>query len=463
MLAQNHHKLKTDNRQELELVNYLWETEVVPRLPANLEEKAQQYKALQRKRKLTNSYDLLRALLAYCLAGLSSRQWGSWAVITGLADISSPGWVERLSKSGAWLEWLFAELTALEPSTEPLFGPAVPRVLLIDATSLGQVGGTGDDWRLHTAYNLMAGRMAQLSLTDRSQGEKLSHFELQAGDIVVADRGYGYRRSISTAERAQAKVVLRIQPDKFPLEDETGQRLAVWPLLKAAANKAQVWELPAYCTDQKQTYTVRLIACRLPQQQADLARKRLQDKARKKGRTVSAKQSVLAGWVLLITTLDPTDWSASDLLRLYRARWQIELLFKRIKQMLQMHTINSTRPDRAEATIRALLIAWVLQESQAAQVRHLLQQTRKTAQSTCLWWPALHPISRWAVHKLCLQTLKHQVLGHWSMARLHACLPRLLRFLTTKHRQRLHQETDARLWLDRLLAKQSSQVLVIAA
>ena len=463
MLAPTHHKTETDNRQELELVNYLWETEVMPRLPADLEEQAQQHKALQRKRKLNNSYDLLRALLAYALAGLSTRQWGSWAVITGLADISSQGWAKWLSKSGAWLEWLFAELIAVEPLPASLFGQARPRILLIDATSLGQLGGTGDDWRLHTAYNLMAGRIAQVSLTDRSQGEKLSHFELQPGDIAVTDRGYGYRSSISTADQAQADVVVRIQPDKFPLEDETGQRLAVWPLLKAASHTAQIWELPAYCTDQQQTYAVRLIAGQLPQEQADLARKRLKDKARKKGQTLSAKQSLLSGWVLLITTLDPTDWSATDLLRLYRARWQIELLFKRIKQMLRMHTINCTRPDRVAATIRALLIAWVLQESQATQVRQLLEQTRQAAQSTIIAWPALQPISSWSLHKLCLQTLTHQVLGYWSMARLRACLPRLLRFLTTKHRHRLHQETDVRLWLDRLLAKQSAQILELAA
>ena len=83
MLAPTHHKPERDNEQGLELVNDLWETEVKPQLPADLEEQARHHKALQRKRKLNNSYDLLRALLAYALAGLSTRQWGSWAVITG--------------------------------------------------------------------------------------------------------------------------------------------------------------------------------------------------------------------------------------------------------------------------------------------------------------------------------------------------------------------------------------------
>ncbi len=61
----------------------------------------------------------------------------------------------------------------------------------MDASTLKQIGGTGDDWRLHTGYDLLAGRLDQVHITDRSTGEKLAHFDLQAGDIVVADRGYG--------------------------------------------------------------------------------------------------------------------------------------------------------------------------------------------------------------------------------------------------------------------------------
>ncbi len=170
-----------------------------------------------------------------------------------------------------------------------------------------------------------------------------------------------------------------------------------------------------------------------------------------------------AGWVLLITTLDAADWSAVDILRLYRARWQIELLFKRIKQMLRMHSISCTRHDSVQATIRALLVAWVLQEQQAAHIRHLLQQVKQAAQTAVITLPTLQPLSSWSLNKLCLQTLQHQVLGQWSMARLRACLPSLLRFLMTKHRKRVHQETDVRLWLERLLTKLSQPALKQAA
>ena len=46
------------------------------------------------------------------------------------------------------------------------------------------------------------------------------HYTLRAGDVVVADNGYGYRGMVAVAVRQQADVVLRLTPSTFPLETE---------------------------------------------------------------------------------------------------------------------------------------------------------------------------------------------------------------------------------------------------
>lgn len=447
-MTRTHRTLAGKEEQTLALVNYLWESEVVPQLPADLQEQAKKHKAFQRQRQVANAYDLLRAILGYVLGGLSTRQWGAWAVIIGLADISDRAWSKRLQKSGAWLLWLFGELTVIETGAAKFFEQTVGRILLIDASSLKQVGGSGDDWRMHTAYDLIAGHLAQVVVTDHTQGEKLDHFEIEMGDIVVTDGGYGYRSSVAAVKKKEADGLFRIHPDTFPLEDKFGQPVDLWPLLRQTKGP-RIWERQAYCIHNKQRYSVRVIACKLPPEQAGLARKRAEKRAQKKGRAVSLNSLVLAGWVLLITTLEATDWPAEDILRLYRVRWQIELLFKRMKQMLQMHQIQCKRQDTVQATIRALLLAWVLQEQQASQVRSLLLKLVQSALSVTIDLPVARPLSSWSISKLCLQTLRQQVLGQWSMAQFRTCLPRLQRFVTSKRNKRGHQETDIRHWLER--------------
>ena len=68
-----------------------------------------------------------------------------------------------------WLLWLLGELIAPPRPPRPLPPPA-GRLLLVDASCLHQPGGTGDDWRLHLAYDFIAGRMAQVHVTDASAG-----------------------------------------------------------------------------------------------------------------------------------------------------------------------------------------------------------------------------------------------------------------------------------------------------
>jgi len=143
--------------------------------------------------------------------------------------------------------------------------------------------------------------------------------------------------------------------------------------------------------------------------------------------------------VLLITTLTADTWSTADVLYVYRARWQVELVFKKMKQLLRLNQIRSTHRTSVEATVRALLIAWALQESTTTWLRTLLRATAS---------PENVVVSGWLVSGLGLETLRQQVQGRWSEARLQACLPRLHRFLCSRPRRRGHQESAVRTWLE---------------
>jgi hypothetical protein len=182
---------------------------------------------------------------------------------------------------------------------------------------------------------------------------------------------------------------------------------------------------------------VRLIASKLPAEKVAALRKRKKRKAQQAGRKITTATLQLAAWLLLITTLD-TSWSATDVLRLYRARWQIEVLFKRLKQLMGVTNLRCRERSAVEATVQALLVAWALQEQVAAEVRTLLPSGTRDPQ---------HAASSWLLAGVSVATLRAQVRGSWTLQRLRACLPRLVRFVVSSPRKRRQQEADLRQWL----------------
>lgn len=165
-----------------------WQQLLSERLPKEWQEQAIKTKAWQRTRKLAGIGDLLRALWVYAIYGYSFRPLGIWATLVGLGSLSERAWRKRVERAGDWIVWLMGALIGTQ-ETPKWIRQGLGRILLVDATRFKQPAGTGDDMRLHCAYDLRAGRLAHVEISDCPGAEGLRHFDLQAGDITVTEAG----------------------------------------------------------------------------------------------------------------------------------------------------------------------------------------------------------------------------------------------------------------------------------
>jgi len=437
------------------VLNEGWEQEVLPQLPTDCEQQAEQLHALQRHREFQRASDLLRGLLAYVLCAPSFRHLGGWAILVGVANISHVAWRARLRQARAWLLWLVCELLAVTSAPADSQSPSMPRILLIDATRLKQPGGSGDDWRVHLGYDLLGGRVVDVRVASRHTAEAFELFVLGPGDIVIADRGYSRCRQLAYAMRQEAHVVVRLEVQKVPLLDEDGQRLDVLSWLRESPAGTQ--SRAVAFDDQGQRFHGRLIACALPPEAAERARAKARKKASKQQRAIKEQTLVLAGWLLVFCSLPATTWSDEQVLSLYRARWQVELLIKRMKSVLKLAQLRGKTALTNAATILAVLVCWALQQQEAQQAREVLahassQVATLTAVPEQVTETREHTVSSWLLTALCVHTLRTAVQGYWTSARLRACLPYLGRFVCESPRRRQQQERTIRRQLRTQLA-----------
>lgn len=87
---------------------------------------------------------------------------------------------------------------------------------------------------------------------------------------------------------------------------------------------------------------------------------------------------------IIATNLAREHYTAETILRLYRLRWQIELLFKEYKSYAQLRAFRTDNPNTAEGLVWAAVAAATLQRFMAHLTQHvhaLKISTQKTAKA----------------------------------------------------------------------------------
>ncbi len=345
------------------LLNELWQG-TLTRLggAAAIEASARELRAFLRPRAVRSATDLLRLILAYCLGGMGLRSTSAWAASVRLANLSNVALLQRLRNCSAWMEHLVGQL---------LGGGAVPaaggrRIRLLDGTTVPKAGKEAREnnglWRLHCTFDLPDERFSFIELTDEKGGERLDRTPVAKGDILIADRGFLHPDPLAHVLERGADVIVRAGWKGARWLDGNGKPFDILAALKGAES-AGVLDRPIRIGRKKAApLALRFIAFRKPLAAAEASRAKARRAAQREGNVILGGTLAAAEWVILVTSLDAKAFSTNEIGEFYRARWRIEMAFKRFKSIIGLSGPPGEDPEVAKTWILAHLLMVLLLE-----------------------------------------------------------------------------------------------------
>jgi Transposase DDE domain len=369
-------------------------------LPQQTESLAVELKAFVRQRTLRSPLELLRLVLLYCICDLTSRQIAG--LLTGSRrKITDEAVRARLKGCRAWIE----ELINIS-LCQDLAWPASPtrRIIICDGSTVSAKGSRQSDYRLHLSFDALLQRACQLRVTSCRQGESLSRFCFAVGDLVLADRSFAKAPQLLEVSRQGADFLVRCSLQYLKLLDAARQPFDLIAALKSSAEASQM-SLAVQACDAKtgHSLTAWIHARRLSEQQINRARRKAKRKSKCAGKTIKAATLFLCQWVLVLTSVAPSVMSSEVIFRLYGVRWQIELLIKRYKSLLDGAKLRARRDGAlAEVWMWGKLLYAVLIEKLAMK-RCGQEWTQMKPGRRASWW-RIWDLLRQEVKELILDT-----------------------------------------------------------
>jgi IS4 transposase len=274
--------------------------------------------------------------------------------------------------------------------TATMVHPVFARVLLTDATSFQlpahlaafYQGNGGDNGpagiKIHQQYELLSGSVRQLEFRDGKENDVnlLQDFDYSqvARELHLLDLGYFKMDHLQALDEAGGYFISRYKTGVtlYNRQDEGYQPINWAALLDKVATNMALPEL--YLGQGPKKLPVRLIIEKVPAPVAAkrrLKQKRKVAKVSKKSRSsysTSALKELLMDYNIFITNTTHEQLTNEQVQRYYRLRWQIELLFKIWKSVLELDKIGKMSIFRFECYLYSRLLVLLL----SSQVENML-------------------------------------------------------------------------------------------
>ena len=209
--------------------------------------------------------------------------------------------------------------------------------------------------KVEVRFDLAAGGVTASLMPGRHHDQRgpLAAAPVRPGALQVADLGYFSLERFAGIDASGAYWLSRLKLGTI-VTDASGTRLDALAAVREAAGTAAGLEIRLGA---ERALPCRLVARPVAPAVAAERRRRLRRSAQKHGRTPSEQRLALCGWTALVTNTPASKLSAAGAFALYRARWQVELLFKRWRSGCGVGQSRSEKPWRAVCEVYAKLLA----------------------------------------------------------------------------------------------------------
>ena len=360
---------------------------ILPRAAASLQrllgplaqEAADEAGVIRRRRKFT-AVSLARTFVLGFLRHpeASDEQLAQVAVACG-ADVTPQAIDQRHTpRLVHFLQGLFGRALRVVVGADRALAPLLERfthVILLDSTTItlpdgqqdefpgcgGGAGGGAAALKLQTELDLRSGAVAHVELEPgRSPDGKSARQAARygPGSLRITDLGYFDLKAFAAIDQAGEYFLSRLQPGTHVLTPDGGPV----ELLPWLARQPGPFVDQAVRAGKGRRLMCRLIAWRLPPEQASRRRQKLRRDYRDKyGSEPSAERLAWCDWTVLITNVPAELLSPAEAAVLYRARWQVELLFKRWKSQDRVALLSGATEVRQMVRVWARLLAALVQ------------------------------------------------------------------------------------------------------
>ncbi len=230
----------------------------------------------------------------------------------------------------------------LEPASHALLKSGITQILIEDASAQAMPKANAQDFPAHGnhhgqtagvkinfAYDLLSESVISHSLEAATTQDKVIGKEtiarLRPVTLVLRDMGYFVLAEFDEIERQDAFWLSRL-PLTTGVIFENGKALET----RLRSRSHNVLDLQVSVGEQKKI--CRLIAVRADEKTARHRRAERRKKAKEGGRKPCPKRLARDGWHLMLSNLSSEQSSTSELVKIYRARWAVEIQFRAWKQ-----------------------------------------------------------------------------------------------------------------------------------